>query len=122
MIFRLSKLFVTLSPKFCFLVLTFVTFPSALVQEEIKIIDVEVYVNPYAESDDEEDREKPNDENKIEDEDNVSYNFLEHLASELFINQSLLSLLILFPQKCLFFTSSSHKTQFHVVLCCCISG
>nr|GMC62714.1 peptidyl-prolyl cis-trans isomerase CYP65 [Ipomoea batatas] len=36
--------------------------------EEIKIIDVEVYVNPYAESDDEEDGEKP--ENKIEDEDN----------------------------------------------------
>ncbi|XP_031107970.1 peptidyl-prolyl cis-trans isomerase CYP65 [Ipomoea triloba] len=36
--------------------------------EEIKIIDVEVYVNPYAESDDEEDGEKP--EDKIEDEDN----------------------------------------------------
>lgn len=89
-------------------------------QEEIKIIDVEVYVNPYAESDDEEDGEKP--ENKIEDEDNVSYNFLEHLASELFINQSLLSLLIPYPQRCLFFMSSSHKTQFHVVLCCCISG
>ncbi|RAL46675.1 unnamed protein product [Cuscuta campestris] len=38
--------------------------------EEIKIIDVEVYVNPYAESDDEEDSEKPGDEKKIEDEDN----------------------------------------------------
>ncbi|CAH9105318.1 unnamed protein product [Cuscuta europaea] len=37
--------------------------------EDIKIIDVEVYVNPYTESDDEEDGE-PTDDNKIEDEDN----------------------------------------------------
>ncbi|CAH9118945.1 unnamed protein product [Cuscuta epithymum] len=37
--------------------------------EDIKIIDVEVYVNPYTESDDEEDGE-PKDDNKIEDEDN----------------------------------------------------
>lgn len=39
-------------------------------QEEIKIISVEVYVNPYAELDEEE--EKTNDDNKVEDEDNVS--------------------------------------------------
>lgn len=40
------------------------------VQEEIKIISVEVYVNPYAELDEEE--EKINDDSKAEDEDNVS--------------------------------------------------
>lgn len=39
-------------------------------QEEIKIISVEVYVNPYAELDEEE--EKTNDDNKTEDADNVS--------------------------------------------------
>lgn len=43
------------------------------VQEEIKIISIEVYVNPYAELDEEE--EKTNDDKKTEDEDNVSIIF-----------------------------------------------
>lgn len=41
------------------------------VQEEIKIIEVEVYVNPYTELDEEEE-EKNNNEGKVEDEENVS--------------------------------------------------
>lgn len=51
-------------------------FPSFLfllfpVQEEIKIIEVEVFVNPYTEPD-EEDEKKSNEEKKVEDEENVS--------------------------------------------------
>lgn len=43
-------------------------------QEEIKIIEVEVYVNPYTEPDEEEE-EKNNNEEKVADEENVSSNF-----------------------------------------------
>lgn len=46
----------------------FLLFP---VQEEIKIIEVEVFVNPYTEPD-EEDEKKSNEEKKVEDEENVS--------------------------------------------------
>lgn len=42
------------------------------VQEEIKIISVEVYVNPYAESDEEEEERKTNEDKNAEDEENVS--------------------------------------------------
>lgn len=44
-------------------------------QEEIKIIEVEVYVNPYTEPDEEEE-EKNNNEEKVADEENVSSNFI----------------------------------------------
>lgn len=44
-------------------------------QEEIKIIEVEVYVNPYTELDEEEE-EKNNKEEKVEDEEHVSSAFI----------------------------------------------
>lgn len=46
-------------------------------QEEIKINKVTIFVNPYAEPDEEEEEEKSK-ENKAEDEDNVSFRDLCH--------------------------------------------
>ena len=48
-------------------------FPPLLVQEEIKIINVTVFVNPYMEPDEEEVEEKGKGEKTAEDEDNVSF-------------------------------------------------
>lgn len=47
-------------------------------QEEIKIISADVFVNPYAESDEEEE-EKTNEDNIAKDEDNVSFRLLMRL-------------------------------------------
>ena len=49
------------------------SFPLLLVQEEIKIISVTVFVNPYMEPDEEEQEEKGKGEKNAEDEDNVSF-------------------------------------------------
>lgn len=53
--------------------LTSECFPVLLVQEEIKIISVTVFVNPYMEPDEEEEEEKGKGEKTAEDEDNVSF-------------------------------------------------
>lgn len=45
----------------------------SLVQEEIKITGVTVFVNPYSEPDEEEEEEKAKDEKNVEDEENVSF-------------------------------------------------
>ena len=42
-------------------------------QEEIKIINVTVFVNPYMEPDEEDEKEKAKDEKDAEDEENVSF-------------------------------------------------
>lgn len=49
-----------------------VCLPLLLVQEEIKIISVTVFINPYMEPDEEEVEEKGEGEKTAEDEDNVS--------------------------------------------------
>lgn len=41
-------------------------------QEEIKIISADVFVNPYAESDDEEEGNKNEEDKNVKDEDSVS--------------------------------------------------
>jgi predicted membrane protein len=45
----------------------------SLVQEEIKITSITVFVNPYTEPDEEEEKEKAKDEKNAEDEENVSF-------------------------------------------------
>lgn len=45
-------------------------------QEEIKIISADVFVNPYAESDDEEEGKTVEEDNNVKDEDNVSFRLL----------------------------------------------
>jgi hypothetical protein len=47
----------------------------SLVQEEIKITGITVFVNPYSEPDEEEE-EKAKDEKNVDDEENVSFWFL----------------------------------------------
>lgn len=42
-------------------------------QEEIKITSITVFVNPYTEPDEEEEKEKAKDEKNVEDEENVSF-------------------------------------------------
>lgn len=51
-----------------------------LVQEEIKIVNVDVYVNPYTEPDEEEEKEKEkaSNEKNAEDEENVSFGTPQH--------------------------------------------
>lgn len=50
-------------------------------QEEIKIISADVFVNPYAESDDEEEGKTVEDDKNVKDEDNVSFRLLTRLYS-----------------------------------------
>lgn len=57
-------------------------------QEEIKITSVTVFVNPYNEPEEEEE-EKAKDEKNAEDEENVSFWFLERQATSLFFLLSL---------------------------------
>lgn len=42
-------------------------------QEEIKITSITVFVNPYTEPDEEEEKEKAKDEKNVDDEENVSF-------------------------------------------------
>lgn len=59
-------------------VLGFNVYAYVITQEEIKIISTDVFVNPYAESDEEEE-EKANEDTTAKDEDNVSFGLLMQL-------------------------------------------
>lgn len=50
------------------------------VQEKIKIINVDIYVNPYAELDEEEEeQEKTKEDKNAEDEENVGFPFFKNI-------------------------------------------
>lgn len=61
---------------FHYLPLFFSVFSYDFFQEEIKINNVTVFVNPYTEPDEGEEEEKANDKKNTEDEENVGFGIL----------------------------------------------